>query len=233
MSDNHNDTERAAFEAKYAGSNLNLARSGDIYGHYVTHMAWDAWQARAAIAQQPAKPDDADKRLLRQVFALCEDTEDKCAGSEDQFKRGRAFEAKGISRAIGTWYQDTFCGRSFMGEPVGAAIAQPAEPVAPRDREADRARFTDPAFNRWLDEGISDAGHTVWDAVGDVQAAWSGWDNRQHYAAPTARQPLTEERIVMDGLMMLPTADAKDCAKSFEAGVRFAERAHGITQEGE
>ncbi len=52
-------------------------------------------------------------------------------------------------------------------------------------------------------------------------------------AAPTARQPLTEERIVMDGLMMLPTEDAKDCAKSFEAGVRFAERAHGITQEGE
>ena len=66
-------------------------------------------------------------------------------------------------------------------EPVRAALAQGE---ARRDREADRARFPDPAFNRWLDEGISDAGHTVWDAVGDVQAAWSGWENRPYYAAP-------------------------------------------------
>ena len=47
------------------------------------------------------------------------------------------------------------------------------------DRETDRQRFTDSAFNDWLDTGISDSGHTVWDAVGDVQAAWSGWEARQ------------------------------------------------------
>ena len=67
-----------------------------------------------------------------------------------------------------------------LNEAINALAAAPA--VQPsRDREADRARFTDPAFNRWLDEGISDAGHTVWDAVGDTQAAWQGWENRQHY----------------------------------------------------
>lgn len=69
-----------------------------------------------------------------------------------------------------------------------ALAAQPAAEARPvRNREADRERFTDPEFNRWLDEGISDAGHTVWDAVGDVQAAWQGWNNRQFYAAPPAR----------------------------------------------
>jgi hypothetical protein len=68
------DTERAAFEAKYADSSLNLARPGGIYMHYATYMAWDAWQARAAIAQQPAKRDDgmpasADERKLRRMYA--------------------------------------------------------------------------------------------------------------------------------------------------------------------
>lgn len=48
---------------------------------------------------------------------------------------------------------------------------------------------------------------------------------------PAKRVPLTEDQIVMDGLMMLPNEDAKDCAKSFTAGVRFAERAHGIKED--
>lgn len=54
-----------------------------------------------------------------------------------------------------------------------------AQPV--RDREADRQRFPDAAFNRWLDEGISDAGHTVWDLIADVCDAWHGWVNRPFY----------------------------------------------------
>lgn len=51
-----------------------------------------------------------------------------------------------------------------------------------RDREADRLRFTDPAFNKWLDEPITNAGHTVWDLIPDVCCAWHGWENRQYYA---------------------------------------------------
>lgn len=54
--------------------------------------------------------------------------------------------------------------------------------VPTRDREADRQRFPDPEFNRWLDEGISDSGHTVWDQIHDVGAAWCGWYNRPYYA---------------------------------------------------
>ena len=60
-----------------------------------------------------------------------------------------------------------------------------------RDREADRARFPDPAFNCWLDEGISDAGHTVWDQVGSVVDAWHGWENRAFYVKPQ-EQPSNE-----------------------------------------
>jgi hypothetical protein len=70
---------------------------------------------------------DVDQ-LLRQVFALCEDTEDapeREAKNEHQrgFEAGRRFEAKQIRRAIGTWFQDTFCGASHMGEPVIATEA--------------------------------------------------------------------------------------------------------------
>lgn len=57
------------------------------------------------------------------------------------------------------------------------ALRQQPAPTT-RDRELDRKHFTDASFNEWLDTGISDAGHTVWDAIGDTQAAWAGWDAR-------------------------------------------------------
>ena len=48
---------------------------------------------------------------------------------------------------------------------------------------------------------------------------------------PVVRQPLTEQDT-LDGLMMTPNATLENCADAFEAGVRFAEREHGITQKG-
>lgn len=69
--------------------------------------------------------NDRGARVLREVYSLCEDTQDKCAIPDaNDFNRGRAFEAKGIARAMGAWYQAEFCGQSFMGEPV---IAPPAD----------------------------------------------------------------------------------------------------------
>lgn len=53
-----------------------------------------------------------------------------------------------------------------------------------RNRDADRKRFPDEAFNRWLDEGISDAGHTIWDTVTDIDDAWAAWESRPYYAIP-------------------------------------------------
>ena len=78
--------------------------------------------------------------------------------------------------------------------------ASSAAAVPLRNREADRQRFPDPAFNRWLDEGISDAGHTVWDQVGDVCAAWHGWWNREFYATPAPPQavPATDARSLIE-----------------------------------
>jgi hypothetical protein len=76
-------------------------------------------------AAQGAGEVDTGPRVLREVLSVCEDTMDKMALETTEFSRGRAFEAKGISRAIGTWFQDEFCGLSHMGEPV-AAPTQPA-----------------------------------------------------------------------------------------------------------
>lgn len=79
-------------------------------------------EARAALLahiQRGAAPEGNDgKRVLREVFALCEDTEAKCYEDPSDFNRGRSFEAKGIARAIGAWYQEEFCGRTHMGEPA-------------------------------------------------------------------------------------------------------------------
>lgn len=47
-------------------------------------------------------------------------------------------------------------------------------------------------------------------------------------AQAPAAEPLTDEQIVNDGLMMCSTKALDNCADAFEAGVKFAERAHGI-----
>ena len=75
----------------------------------------------------------------------------------------------------------------FAGKQVGIeeALAQPE-----KDRESDRKRFPDEAFNCWLDEGISDAGHTVWDMVGDIYSAWTAWDSRPFYDKTVEQEPV-------------------------------------------
>lgn len=87
-------------------------------------------EAAPAVAQVP--PNNDVDLLLRQVFALCEATEDAPEvepKNEHQrgFDKGRRFEAKQIRRAIGDWFQAEFCGRSFMGEPVVAVPEAPAQ----------------------------------------------------------------------------------------------------------
>lgn len=58
--------------------------------------------------------------------------------------------------------------------------------VGGRDREADRHRFPDPAFNRWLDESITENGEfSVWHQLGDVATAWAAWESRPHYKRKT------------------------------------------------
>jgi hypothetical protein len=74
-----------------------------------------------------------------------------------------------------------------------------------RDREADRNRFPDPLFNKWLDEGISDSGHTVWDQIGDTQAAWQGWENRVFYIA---QQPAISQ--APQGWKLVPIAPTEN-----------------------
>ena len=45
-----------------------------------------------------------------------------------------------------------------------------------REREADRARYPDPAFNAWLDQSAH--GFTVWNMLDDTGSAWAAWDAR-------------------------------------------------------
>lgn len=63
----------------------------------------------------------------------------------------------------------------------------PAPAAEQGGREADRRRFDDPAFNDWLDQGISDCGHTVWHAIADVASAWEGWEAARALCRPEAR----------------------------------------------
>lgn len=105
--------------------------------------------------------------------------------------------------------QNHFCGDELWGEVVycdscnlkvaKARIAELEAALAAmgatqqaeaRDREADRERFPDTDFNRWLDEVISDSGHIVWHQIGNIEDAWAAWDSRPYYAK--GRHPLAD-----------------------------------------
>lgn len=73
------------------------------------------------------------------------------------------------------------------GKLLEAALQRHAA-APPRNREADRARYTDPAFNEWLDDSAADGGATVWDLVSDVHSAWAAWSAHLNYTAPAAPQ---------------------------------------------
>ena len=71
-------------------------------------------------------------------------------------------------------------------------------------------------------------------ACGYVAAAIAEIRSRMTATAQPAPAlvPLTDEQVVMDAIMMMPTSIANDCAKACEYGIRYAERAHGITAPG-
>ena len=113
-------------------------------------------QARAALLahiQRGAVPEGDDgKRVLREVFALCEDTETKCSDETGDFARGRRFEAKGIARATGAWYQEEFCGRTRMGEPAPAPDHfRDAAEMVPMPDTTDIAGYTPQALRDYGD----------------------------------------------------------------------------------
>ena len=60
-----------------------------------------------------------------------------------------------------------------------------------------------------------------------ARAVLAKWGTPQ----PVVREPLSEQDV-LGGLMATTNSVLENCADAFEAGVRFAERAHGITQKG-
>lgn len=79
---------------------------------------------RHHLAAQPAPvvaDEPSGREVLKQVFALCEDTEAQehippRLGEALAFERGRKTEAKGIRNAIGTWFQDAMAAAQKGGE---------------------------------------------------------------------------------------------------------------------
>ena len=85
-----------------------------------------------------------------------------------------------------------------------------------KDREADRKRFSDEGFNRWLDESISDSGHTVYDLVENVCEAWHGWENSQYYRPA---KTLTDEEIENIAYKVFEMGDGKEALFEFAKAI--------------
>jgi hypothetical protein len=111
---------------------------GRVSNHTGRKAATQLRMMSAALSQPSTQPNtevDTGPLVLREVFALCEATEEqtvtpKPLGESGAFFRGRKFEAKSIRKAIGTWFQDEFCGMSFMGEPATQSQPSPVGTVS-------------------------------------------------------------------------------------------------------
>lgn len=90
------------------------------------------------------------------------------------------------------------------------------------DRAAERARFPDEAFNDWLDDTISDAGHTVRDTITNLADAWAAWYSHDAY------QP-DEHPLVMPWDEVTPPITPQDKAapSTLDAGAAWVWDAAG------
>ena len=107
-----------------------------------------------------------------------------------------------------------------------AQQAQAAEPVAWRWEHYHTT--TGVVVGVWLSESRVQPTQHAMLAGEDFDSGWIGTRVTPLFTAPPVREPLTDEQIVNDGLMMCPMKLLDSCADAFEAGVKYAERAHGI-----
>ena len=175
------------------------------------NVAWTQRGSTQQAVQAEPKSDDVD-RLLREVFALCEATEDAPdvdPKNEHQrgFDKGRRFEAKQIRRTIGDWFQAEFCGRSFMGEPVIATPPAPGQ--VERDREDERGVANVASF----DEFTEASDHCLLASEQDLRHQAKAL---HEFALPALRWAEAQMNKQRDDVSLLDWLDAKN--KPFKMG---------------
>ncbi len=116
---------------------------------------------------------------------------------------------------------------AIMRAALAAAQPPAAMPVPLTDREIDHL-----AWHHFVTDL---SGRSALEPHADMRPAVRKLVRAAIAAAPAAQpvpatgaQPLTEEQIVMDAIMMMPNSIAKDCAKACEYGIRYAEKHYGI-----
>lgn len=129
---------RAAFE-NWCARRFPLAECSDDDDRFEAHL-WEAWQAALASPEPPAPSglpagEVTAREVSRQVFAVCEETEDltdaeSASEKSRDFLRGRRFEAKQIRRAIGTWLTDEENLRATPSPQVAEPAGEPATQAA-------------------------------------------------------------------------------------------------------
>lgn len=99
-------------------------------------------------------------------------------------KRARELLAAHYDRAGPSGVAEGVRAGAYDGEPEMMALIQAMAEI-PVDREADRARYPDPAFNRWLDQSVTESGeYSVWHMLRSVHDAHSGWSSAADALTP-------------------------------------------------
>lgn len=140
-------------------------------------MLWSRGESVAAVEVEPS-----GREVLRNVFALCEETEDLETNTPNDYLRGRKFEAKAIRNAIGTWFTDE-C-NSRKAAPVGWVSVTTRVPL-----ESDGEVFV-----RFTDGSIGVARASYWHGSSNEFAQWTFPDPDENRAVEFwAKNPLDAE----------------------------------------
>ena len=230
---------------------ITVVVSDDLSADKANLQFGEAYGVDWVYASKPVQAEAVDI-LLREVFKLCEATEEAPEiepKNEHQrgFDKGRRFEAKGIRRAIGDWFQSEFCGRSFMGEPVveprpptrpphcvdGACTQCTTQPPALPAAPTVQASGEREAFEEWAVEQPRVTQHEDCFATmpygerrytwGDVQSLWLAWQARAALSQ-SAVQPLSNAQFVK----CIETAGFKTWDSRMWSLKREIEASHGI-----
>ena len=169
-------------EQQYRKHSAYEVLTSDQYAKHISAMTVEDLHGKAEIAEELAYRDIQIERLKENLDRHMEVIVKGREANEALQK-----ELAECSKAHASLLEELrFMHPRYLAMEKELAALKASEPV--RDREAVRVCFPDD-FNRWLDEGISDAGHTVFDQIGDVSDAWAGWEARPFYAP----QPASED----------------------------------------
>lgn len=213
--------EREVFESWWKSSGQSAEPLHTLLTENAAHAAW---QARAALSQRAEVPqqtsanfDDVIPTAIRRYLRRC--SSGGMSKKQIDIVQANVDEAERLG-----YFKLAIAEAMLAAAPQPQQAEQQGSSTAPEE-DCPKCRGSQV---RGFKRGVPCA-HCKGTGTNPDHTRW---EESQRAEQPRQMVALTDEVIVMQGLMMVPSKDCESVAKVFEMGVRFAEHAHGIPAPG-